>query len=163
MTSQFHRFIGQSVMRVVSREKWSNVYSIQGQRRPRLIRIITKICLYNFDPLKSHFYRVKLGFTGVYIIILIFARKHRLWVLVRTASVLVLVKTDSNEYPQSMFWAEIWKKYQSFLSEKISDFGGENFSIYLNRRVFVMISSFDQGLRCTLIESVTTTKYYRQT
>ena len=47
---------------------------------------ITKICLYNFDPLKPHFYIVKLGFTGVYIIFLISAQKHRLWVLVRTAS-----------------------------------------------------------------------------
>ena len=27
---------------------------------------ITKICLYNFEPLKPHFYIVKLGFTGVY-------------------------------------------------------------------------------------------------
>ena len=43
-------------------------------------------CLYNFDPLKPHFYTVKLGFTGVYIIFLISAQKHRLWVLVRTAS-----------------------------------------------------------------------------
>ena len=42
----------------------------------------------------------KLGFTGVYIIFLIFARKHKIVVLV-------------NEYPQSMFRAEIWK-YQSF-------------------------------------------------
>ena len=41
---------------------------------------------YNFDPLKPHFYIVKLGFTGVYIIFLIFAQKHRLWVLVKTAS-----------------------------------------------------------------------------
>ena len=32
---------------------------------------ITKSCLYNFDPLKPHFYIVKLGFTGVYIIFLI--------------------------------------------------------------------------------------------
>ena len=31
------------------------------------IVIITKICLYNIDPLKPHFYIVKLGFTGVYI------------------------------------------------------------------------------------------------
>ena len=45
-----------------------------------------KTCLYNFDPLKAHFYIVKLGFTGVYIIFLNFAQKHRLWVLVRTAS-----------------------------------------------------------------------------
>ena len=35
--------------------------------------LITKTCLYNIDPLKPHFYIVKLGFTGVYIIILIFA------------------------------------------------------------------------------------------
>ena len=47
---------------------------------------ITKTRLYNFDPLKPHFYIVKLGFTGVYIIFLIFAQKHILWVLVRTAS-----------------------------------------------------------------------------
>ena len=29
---------------------------------------ITKTYLYNFDPLKAHFYTVKLGFIGVYII-----------------------------------------------------------------------------------------------
>ena len=34
---------------------------------------ITKIGLYNFDPLKPHFYVVKLRFTGVYIIFLISA------------------------------------------------------------------------------------------
>ena len=32
---------------------------------------ITKTCLYNFDPLKPHFYKVILGFTVVYIIFLI--------------------------------------------------------------------------------------------
>ena len=47
---------------------------------------ITKTRLYNFDPLKPHFYLVKLGFTGVYIIFVISAQIHRLWVLVRTAS-----------------------------------------------------------------------------
>ena len=39
---------------------------------------ITKTCLWNFDPLKPHFYMVKLWFTGVYIIFLISAQKHRL-------------------------------------------------------------------------------------
>ena len=34
---------------------------------------ITKTRLYNFDPFKPHFYIVKLGFTGVYIIFLISA------------------------------------------------------------------------------------------
>ena len=34
---------------------------------------ITKTRLYNFDPLKPHFFIVKLGFTEVYIIFLISA------------------------------------------------------------------------------------------
>ena len=33
---------------------------------------LTKTRLYNFDPLKPHFYIVKLGFTGVYIIFFYF-------------------------------------------------------------------------------------------
>ena len=41
---------------------------------------IAKTYLYNADPLKPHFYIVKLWFTGVYIIFLISAQKHRLWV-----------------------------------------------------------------------------------
>ena len=48
--------------------------------------VIMKTCLYNVDPLKPHFYIVKLGLTWVYIIFLISAQKHRLWVLFRTAS-----------------------------------------------------------------------------
>ena len=54
--------------------------------KPQHNQIMTKTYLYNFDPLKPHFYTVKLGITGVYIIFLISAQKHRLWVLVRTAS-----------------------------------------------------------------------------
>ena len=60
--------------------------------------IITKTCPYNFDPLKPHFYIVKLGFTGVCIIFLISAQKHRLWVLVRTA-----LSRRFLRVPQSMF------------------------------------------------------------
>ena len=37
--------------------------------------LLTKTYLYNFYPLKPHFYIVKLGFTGVYIIFLISAHK----------------------------------------------------------------------------------------
>ena len=36
---------------------------------------ITKTCLYNIDPLKPHFYIVKLGFTGVCILSLISTKK----------------------------------------------------------------------------------------
>ena len=41
-----------------------------------LIWVITKTYLYNFDPLKLHFYIVKLRFTGVYTIFRISAKKH---------------------------------------------------------------------------------------
>ena len=61
---------------------WSELFFFSGA----VFFHITKTCLYNFDPLKLHFYIVKLGFTGVCIIFLISAQKHRLWVLVRTAS-----------------------------------------------------------------------------
>ena len=61
-------------------------------------------------PSNPHFYIVKLGFTLVYIIFLISAHKHRLWVLVRTA-----LWGGSKEYPQSMFWAEIWKISECFI------------------------------------------------
>ena len=44
------------------------------------------IILTPLNPTFIHFYIVKLGFTEVYIIFLISAQKHRLWVLVRTAS-----------------------------------------------------------------------------
>ena len=60
--------------------------------------IITKTYLYNFDPLKPHFYTVKLGFTRVYIIFLISAQKHRMWVLLEPPRC-----GGSNKYPQSMF------------------------------------------------------------
>ena len=36
-----------------------------------VVKHITKTYLYNFDPLKPHFYILKLGFTWVYIIFLI--------------------------------------------------------------------------------------------
>ena len=41
---------------------------------PCILADITKTCLYNFDPLKPHFYIVKLGFTVVYIIFLFFSK-----------------------------------------------------------------------------------------
>ena len=59
---------------------------------------ITKTRLYSFDPLKPYFYTAKLGFTGVYIIFLISAQKHRLWYSLEPPR-----RGGSNEYPQSMF------------------------------------------------------------
>ena len=97
---------------------------------------ITKTRLYNFDPLKPHFYIVKLGFTGVYIIFLISAQN-----IDCGFSLELPRRGGSNEYPQSMFWAEIWKNIRIFYLE-IFPFLVVKFSIYLNRCVFVMISGY---------------------
>ena len=73
------------------------------------MKIITKTYLYNFDPLKSHFYIVKLGFTGVYIIFHISAQNIDCWYTLEPPR-----RGGSNEYLQAMFWAEIWKILEFF-------------------------------------------------
>ena len=64
---------------------------------------ITKTRPYKFDPLKPHFYIVKLGFTGVYIIFLISAQN------------IDTQRGGSNEYPLSMFREEICKISEFFV------------------------------------------------
>ena len=80
-------------------------------------KLITKTYLYNFDPLKPHFYIVKLGFTGVYITFLISAQNM--------------------DCGYNLRFEQKYEKYQKFLSEKFQ-FLVMKFSIYLNKRVFVM-------------------------
>ena len=58
---------------------------------------ITKTCLYNVDPHKPHFYIVKLGFTGVYIIFLISVLNIDCGYSLEPPR-----RDGSNEYPQSM-------------------------------------------------------------
>ena len=70
---------------------------------------ITKTCLCNFDPLKPHFYIVKLGFTGLYIIFLIFAQNIDCGYSLEPPC-----RGGSNEYPQSLFWAKLWKIWEFF-------------------------------------------------
>ena len=110
--------------------------SHQGRRHfcgeIRKISVITKTHLYNTDPLKPHFYIVKLGFTGVYIIFLISAQN-----IDCGYSLELPPQGGSNEYPQSMFWAEIWKISEFFIW-KFSFFLVIKVSVYLNRHVFVM-------------------------
>ena len=68
--------------------------------------------LYNLNPFKPHFYIVKLGFTGVYIIFRIFARKHRLWILVRNRLAEAVLTSTHN-----LCFEQKYEKYQSFLTE----------------------------------------------
>ena len=98
---------------------------------------ITKTYLYNFDPLKPHFYIVKLGFTVVYIIFLISALNIDYGYSLEPPR-----RGGSNEYPQSMFWAEIWKNIRVFLSENFRFFLVVNVSVYLIRHVFIMLYVF---------------------
>ena len=63
---------------------------------------ITKTYLYNSDPFQPHFYIVKLGFTGVYIIFLISTQNIACGYSLEWSR-----QGGSNEYPQSMFCAEI--------------------------------------------------------
>ena len=60
---------------------------------------ITKTRLYNFDPLKPHFYIVKVGFTWLYIICLISAQNIDCGYSLEPPR-----REGSNEYPQSTFW-----------------------------------------------------------
>ena len=62
------------------------------------VSFITKTRLYNFDPLKPHFYIVKLRFTGVYIIFHISAQNIDCGYPLEPPR-----RGGSNEYPQSMF------------------------------------------------------------
>ena len=87
-------------------------------------RNITKTYLYNFDPLKPHIYIVKLGFIGVYIIFLISAQNIDCGYSLEPPR-----RGGSNEYRQSMFWAEIWKISEFFIWI-FSVFGDEIFYIF---------------------------------
>ena len=62
-------------------KKKNNIFNSRGKPNKNILFTlkveiinITQTCLYSFDPIKPHFYIVKLGFTGVYIIFLISAQ-----------------------------------------------------------------------------------------
>ena len=87
-----------------------------------------KTRLYNFDPLKPPFYIVKLGYTLFPLFLL------------KTVDCRYSLEPPrqggSNGYPQSMFEHKL-EKYKNVSSENFQ-FLAVKYSIYLNRRVFVM-------------------------
>ena len=83
--------------------------------------LIMKKRLYNIDSLKPHFYIVKQGFTGVYIIFLFLLKNIDCGYSLEPPR-----RGGSNEYPQSMFWVEI-RKISEFLSDFFLFFGGKIF------------------------------------
>ena len=84
------------------------------------IKSITKTYLYNFDPLKPHFYIVKLGFTGVYIIFLILLENIDCGYSLEPPR-----RGGSNEYPQSMFSSRNKKNIRIFYLKIFIFFGGK--------------------------------------
>ena len=112
--------------------------SIQGLNRQTATTLfkmcsITKTCLYNFDTLKPHFYIIKLGFVGVYIIFLISALNIDCGYSLEPPH-----RGGSNEYAQSMFLSRNMKNIITLLSKKFR-FLVVKFSVYLNRHVFVLV------------------------
>ena len=77
-------------------------------------------------PLKPQFYTVKLWFTGVNIIFLISSKKYRVWVLVRTASSIYFLSRNM-------------KNIRIFFYLKIFIFLEVKYSVYFNKRVFVIL------------------------
>ena len=97
---------------------WFQRQGISGSARQELrvvlfwcyMAIITKTRLYNVDPLKPHFYIVKLGFTGVYIIFHISAQN------IDCGYSLELPRWGgSNEYSQFMFLRRHKKNIRIFI------------------------------------------------
>ena len=111
------------------------------------VTYITKTGLYNFDPLKTHFYTGKLGFTGVFIIYLISAQNIDCGYSLEPPQ-----RGGSNEY-HNLCFEQIYEKIRIFLSENFP-FLVVKFLIYLNRRVFVMSRIISRCQTVMLISGV---------
>ena len=110
-----------------------------------MLRFITKTYLYNFDTLKPHFYIVKLGFTGAYIIFLIFAQNiHCKYSLEPPRS------GGFNEYPWAIFVILFLKNIRIFIW-KLSVFCRWNVQFIWIGVFFSWISWSASASLCSLI------------
>ena len=96
-------------------------------------------------------YIVKLGFTEVYIIFLISAQNIDCGYSLKPPR-----RGGSNEHPQSIFWAEMRKISEFFIWKFLLLFLVVRFSIYLNRRVFLMVMKFSTLLMLSSVYMSTT-------
>ena len=83
-------------------------FSIYLNRHVFVTNNIRETCLYNFDPLKPHFYIVKLGFTGVYIIFHISAQNIDCGYSLEPPR-----QGSSNEY-YNLCFEQKYEKYQNY-------------------------------------------------
>ena len=84
--------------RVLNSARWLNLWAVFTVHT--LFVYNAKTCLYNFDPLKPHFYMVKLGLTGVYIIFIISTQKN--------------IDCGYSIEPPTMFCKDKWKNIRVF-------------------------------------------------
>ena len=119
---------------------WGNMDEYQSQKTnlltcaPNITK--TRIYMYKFDPHKPHFCIVKLGLQGYTLFILFLLENIDCGYSLEPPR-----RGGSNEYPQSMFWAEVWevlsrsmsrsmKKIRVFVWFFFSVFGGQIFYIF---------------------------------
>ena len=92
---------------------------------------ITKTYLYNFDPLKPLLYSKTWVYRGIHYFFLFLLKNIGCEYSLEPPR-----RSGSKGYPQSRFWAEIWKMSE-FLSETFQILVVK-FTMYLNRRIFLM-------------------------
>ena len=106
--SQIAIFAGQIRQKLFSQGSAFTLTLCSWQCLSHICLIIKKTCQCNIYSLKPHFYVEKQVCRGIPIF-LISALKHRLWVIVRTASARRFSSGGSYVYPRYMFWAKIRK------------------------------------------------------
>ena len=70
---------------------------------------ITKTYLYNFDPLKPHFYIVKLVYRGIHYFFLFLLKNIDFGYSLEPPR-----RGGSNEYPHNLCFEQNYEKYQTF-------------------------------------------------
>ena len=129
--------------------KTKHYKNIRFSRQHTVDRFITKTCLYNFEPLKPQFYIEKLGFSGNKLFFLYLHKNINCWY-----SLGLPHRGGSNEYPQSILWADIWKISEFFTLRKhaysdilkiLSPKKPENFQIKISDVFHISAQNIDCG------------------
>ena len=114
--------------------KSKELFSLKNKEKKK-IKPSRKHAYIILTPDKPNFYIVKLGFTRVNIIFHIFAQNIDCGYLLELPH-----WGGSNEYQQSMFWAEIWKISKFFCLK--------NFSFWRWNFLYIWIGVFSKWLEC---------------
>ena len=122
---------------IVTRKNVGKIYRISVMHVrtcTHKIQNIRKTCLCNEYSLKPHFYKVKLGYAGVYLFFLFLLQNIDCGYTLEPPR-----RGGSNEYPQSMFWSKNKKNIRNFLMKIFLFYNLKNLCI-LHGHVFIIIS-----------------------